>query len=163
MGFTESGRLKVFDFSMGLCVKRSSVLNQRYEMSGICDAPVYAAPEAVLWQPYNEKVDVYSMGMIFWQLLCGGGLPPFAGLRAEDYLLQAVGAGERPLIGPEVDPRLASLIERCWHADPDRRPSAAAIFAIVEDLLEEGPMIRRLVRTLHGLFRRRGSKVLPVD
>ena len=46
------------------------------------------APEVALRQPYNEKVDIFSFGMILWQMLHGAA--PFKGMKREDLLTLAM-------------------------------------------------------------------------
>jgi serine/threonine protein kinase len=46
-------------------------------MSGGTGTLIYMAPEVALNKPYSEKVDIYSFGVILWQL--ASGVAPFAG------------------------------------------------------------------------------------
>ena len=61
IGLTSEGRLKLFDFGLCRCVNKGpdNNLSAAYEMTGHTGSLRYMAPEVVLDQPYNEKVDVY--------------------------------------------------------------------------------------------------------
>ena len=41
-------------------------------MSTACGSPLYMAPEVILNKDYNEKADVFSIGVMAWQLITGG-------------------------------------------------------------------------------------------
>ena len=59
------------------CVKKRVAATDEYEMSGNTGTVIYMAPEVALRQPYTEKADIYSFGMILWQMTTG--TTPFAG------------------------------------------------------------------------------------
>ena len=91
------------------------------------------APEILLGETYNEKVDVYSYAMCLLELVdcnlpwswCGTGAEvPFKVTRGE--------RPDRQLRGAE--PEVAELIKRCWNQDPLRRPSFATIVGELERL-----------------------------
>ena len=68
VGFTSSGILKLFDFGLCTCVRQRRSLNEAYELTGNTGSLRYMAPEVALRQPYTEKVDVYSFGIMVWQM-----------------------------------------------------------------------------------------------
>ncbi|KAJ7952112.1 Protein kinase family protein [Quillaja saponaria] len=79
---------------------------------------------------YTEKADVYSFGMLSFQVLTGK--IPF-----EDNHLQGeksiknIRAGERPLF-PFPSPKyIANLIKKCWQSDPTQRPTFSSICRIL--------------------------------
>lgn len=63
-------------------------------MTGNVGSRAYMAPEVALSQPYTEKVDIYSFGVILWQLLTGQ--TPFADLSEEEYIEKVAKGGLRP-------------------------------------------------------------------
>ena len=93
IGFTADRKLKLFDFGLVCCVQKRSSLDDAYAMSGFTGTVVYMAPEVALRQLYNEKVDVYSFGILFWQLLSGEN--PFAGMSHEQHMERVVRGGQR--------------------------------------------------------------------
>jgi len=62
------GKLKLFDFGLCTCVKRRQSSNESYEMTGNTGSLRYMAPEVALKAPYSEKADVYSFGIMIWQM-----------------------------------------------------------------------------------------------
>ena len=68
VGFTAEGDLKLFDFGLVTCVRSRQDSKTCYEMTGYTGSLRYMAPEVALRLPYNEKVDVYSYGIMVWQM-----------------------------------------------------------------------------------------------
>ncbi|KAF7828167.1 putative serine/threonine-protein kinase [Senna tora] len=82
---------------------------------------------------YSEKADVYSFGMICFELLTGK--VPFEDIyRNGDGSNRNIKAGERPLF-PYPSPKyLVSLIKKCWQTDPNLRPSFSSICRILRSI-----------------------------
>lgn len=75
---------------------------------------------------YTEKADVYSFGMICFELLTGK-IPFEEGHLQGDKMSRNIRLGERPLF-PFPSPKfLTNLTKKCWHGDPNQRPSFSSI------------------------------------
>ncbi len=88
--------------------------------------PRYLAPE--LWQlkPASVQTDLWAVGAMLYELAVGK--PPYPATRALYDLCEAVLAGPpAPLasVAPDVDARLAAVIDCCLDALPERRPASA--------------------------------------
>ena len=98
------------------------------------------APEVFLDQPYNEKVDIYSYGIIIWQVATGQ--MPFKGARIADFGQRVVHSRERPPLNCDgrskgdvrVPPQLASIMEKSWSYNPWERYSATELLHVMSDL-----------------------------
>lgn len=137
IGFTSEKTLKLFDLGLATCVKKSTKCDQTYNMTGYTGTRVYMAPEVAKRQPYNEKVDIYSFGIILWQLLTGEA--PFKGISKDEHLEKVIHGGLRPpLVDSDNEPfpnltaDILDLVERCWNIEPRIRPSCGAILKILE-------------------------------
>ena len=73
IAFAADGTLKIFDFGLCTCVRKrvSSNDSEAYEMTGNTGSLRYMAPEVALQQPYDKRADVYSFGIIVWQMARG--------------------------------------------------------------------------------------------
>jgi len=93
--------------------------------------PLWMAPEVFAGgSHYGPEVDVYSYGIILWELLTRR--EPWAEIEASQYidfqrqLGEALEAGRRPAVDPadaEAHPNFVALMAKCWAGDPQARPT----------------------------------------
>ncbi|AQK59727.1 Protein kinase domain superfamily protein [Zea mays] len=97
-----------------------------------CLQPEWMAPEVLRNEPSNEKCDVYSFGVILWELATMR--VPWSGLNPMQ-VVGAVGFQNRRLeIPKDVDPQVASIISSCWDSDPSKRPSFSQLLSPLKQL-----------------------------
>ena len=87
--------------------------------------PFYAAPELFKKSPYSEKVDVYSFGVLVYEILTGK--LAFRSFDPFQLMMHIIVNGKREPIPDSVTPFGKELIEKCWDSEPDNRPSFASI------------------------------------
>ncbi|CAD8203882.1 unnamed protein product [Paramecium pentaurelia] len=88
------------------------------------------APEIILNKPYDSSVDMFSTGVMFYQLLCGGNYP-FQPTTEEEYLSQILKGPNNIKFVPqdEVLPQeIQELIKRMLHYNPENRLKWSEIF-----------------------------------
>ncbi|KAM1019470.1 hypothetical protein ACFX13_041556 [Malus domestica] len=79
---------------------------------------------------YAEKSDVYSFGMVCFELLTGK--VPFEDSHLQgDKMSRNIRAGERPLFPFYHLRYVTNLTKKCWHSDPNQRPSFSSICRIL--------------------------------
>ena len=88
---------------------------------------MWLAPEIMKKEQYTEKADVFSFGIILWELV--GRAKPFSEYEISKsdftYLLEdQIIAGLRPTVKQEwgCPSEYVELMENCWHGDPKARP-----------------------------------------
>eukprot|EP01104_Vermistella_antarctica_P011534 TRINITY_DN3225_c0_g1_i1.p1 TRINITY_DN3225_c0_g1~~TRINITY_DN3225_c0_g1_i1.p1 ORF type:complete len:2234 (+),score=480.91 TRINITY_DN3225_c0_g1_i1:263-6964(+) len=113
---TASVVAKVADF--GTCQALASTTKGRTVAN-----PVWLAPEIMNSEEYTEKADVYSYGVMLWELVTRKEF--FKEISFMSALEQAVIDGKRPEIPDDCLPEYRSLIEDCWAGNPEDRPSFA--------------------------------------
>ncbi|TVU28876.1 hypothetical protein EJB05_20412 [Eragrostis curvula] len=69
----------------------------------------------------SEKIDVYSFGIVMWELLTGE--EPYSDMRAAEIIGGIVNDSLRPQIPSWCDPEWKALMQSCWSSDPADRPS----------------------------------------
>jgi len=118
---------KVCDFGVSLSVANHTVGRR-------VDCPVWLAPEVMAGKIYTVKADVYSIGVILWELVTREFF--FGEVRFMSQLEDMVLSGKRPAIPDDCPPLFKQLIEQCWHADPEKRPECKEIVARMGQLME---------------------------
>jgi serine/threonine protein kinase len=94
----------------------------------LCDR--YMAPEVIRHESYSSNADVYSFGLVLWQIITRE--VPFAKL-TPIQAAYAVAEGRRPIIPSDTPRRLKEIILSCWHQDSHRRPSFTYITMALAD------------------------------
>lgn len=90
----------------------------------------WMAPEQIQHRPAEKASDVFSFGIILWELLTGD--LPHSSLSAVQAAFAVAHHKQRPKIPDRCPPRIHGLLQDCWLAEPSERPS----FARISDLLK---------------------------
>ncbi|XP_051122376.1 integrin-linked protein kinase 1-like [Andrographis paniculata] len=121
--------LKVGDFGLSKLI-RVQHSHEVYKMTGETGSYRYMAPEVFKHRKYDKKVDVYSFAMILYEMLEGDQpLSAYEPYEAARLLAE----GQRPAFRARgVSHDLRELIEQCWAADMNNRPSFLDILKRLE-------------------------------
>jgi serine/threonine protein kinase len=95
---------------------------------------VHTAPEVIRGEKYSEKADVYSFGIIMWQVVTRK--EPFGGRNFMGVTLDVL-EGKRPQVPSDCDKPLKKLMKRCWHATPSKRPSMEDVVSFFDGHLSD--------------------------
>lgn len=117
--------LKIADFG----VARVEAQNPR-DMTGETGTLGYMAPEVLDGKPYNRKCDVYSFGICLWEIYCCD--MPYPDLSFTDVSSAVVRQNLRPDIPRCCPSSLASIMRKCWDANPDKRPVMDEVVKLLE-------------------------------
>ena len=97
----------------------------------------YIAPEVLHSHKFTQKSDIYSFGIIMYQI--ADGEPPFRNWLSDDNLLaMRICNGLRPEMPDSAPDEYKKLAERCCDADPNNRPKDGwELYNIIRDLMKE--------------------------
>lgn len=137
--------LKIADFG----VARVEAQNPR-DMTGETGTLGYMAPEVLDGKPYNRKCDVYSFGICLWEIYCCD--MPYPDLSFAEVSSAVVRQNLRPDIPRCCPSSLASIMKKCWDANPEKRPEMDEVVGLLEaiDTSKGGGMIPE--DQAHGCF-----------
>lgn len=94
------------------------------------ETPIYVAPEVLRGERYDSKADIYSMGLMFWEMSYGRRVSwDFPADLKREEVLRKVEKGYRPEFLDKVPYEVSlsqwiQLIKKCWEEDPKSRPTA---------------------------------------
>jgi serine/threonine protein kinase len=116
-----------FGLSMAACLLH----NNKKEIYGVVP---YMAPEVFYGKGYSMESDIYSIGIVMWEI--ASGYPPFAHVPHDVHLAKDIYDGKRPEPTPNAPPFYLQLMQSCWHKDPSKRPKAVDIGEMIEEQWE---------------------------
>src|SRR5262245_39051297 len=129
---TESGSIKVLDFGIAKRMSTSTDVDttaRALTVHGvILGTPAYMSPEQAVGQPVDARSDLFSLGVVLYQMLAGER--PFVGESNVTVLRRIVFESPRPLqqITPGIPYELCEVVDRCLAKEAsDRYPDAVAL------------------------------------
>ncbi|AFZ79644.1 protein kinase domain containing protein [Theileria equi strain WA] len=159
-------KLGDFGLTAKLTHKATSPRYSPLDPTGMVGTLHYMAPEQIVGDAYDEKVDIYSAGVVLFEMLS----PPFRTSMERTEILSSFSTLNKQW--PEgfrdrVDYRLLKLLESMLHVDPNKRPSATVILqnelfsyskldlVSLYTVITQYPQSMESAQLLNGIFSRR--------
>lgn len=141
---TDDWQIKFCDFGRARYnTKGDEALKTATLDSGI-DNVAYTAPEVYMDGAYSPKTDVFSVGIVLWELAMriwtGAHQKPYTdlleqGLNSFQILRRTCMQGIRPEIPADMPAALKELIQACWSPDAAQRPTAKELLKRLQDIM----------------------------
>jgi serine/threonine protein kinase len=164
VGFDSTGVLKLFDFGFAISVNssprdqsttcselsssthkpaRSDLSSATQEEHGLlydrCGTPRYMAPEVGLNLGYSFPSDVYSFGILLWEICALD--KPFDSVKTADEFHKAVfKKGARPKLSKHWPTYLSDIMTKCWSNFPNDRPEMSNVKTRLTALAKDASM-----------------------
>ncbi|XP_032689280.1 mucin-5AC-like [Odontomachus brunneus] len=125
---------KIADFGMSRFANEDGeVIETRHGRNAL---PIrWMAPESLIYSLFTTKTDVWSFGILMWEIVTLGSTP-YPDMTARE-VMRNVHNGYRLERPSHCRSELFRVISRCWHADPDRRPEFQTLRRDLAQLLED--------------------------
>jgi len=130
---SETNICKVADFGFS----RDVMANNIYERKSEGRLPIrWMAPEALYDNVYTTKTDVWSFGVLMWEIVTLGSTP-YPGMSGSE-VMKRVREGVRLEKPEHCDREIYNMMFYCWDNDPQERPSFSQLVKDLESLLTQG-------------------------
>jgi serine/threonine protein kinase len=133
-------RLKLGDFGLSRFSTQTNLMSLQRTRGTLA----YVAPEMMDAQPFSPPADIYSTGVVLWEIMArvvGGEYDrpyaEFPNLTIDFQILVQASQGLRPTIPASVPQGIADLISSCWNPDPAVRPSSTEMLVKLDGLRKE--------------------------
>lgn len=128
---SEHNRAKLSDFGLAKVKKET----QSIAAEGPVGTYEWMAPELISGGTYTNKADIFSFGIILWEI--ASRKAPYATEIIRTLIPTKVAQGYREQIPPATPKKISSLMRFCWHTDPTHRPTAPQVVEYLRSDEEE--------------------------
>jgi serine/threonine protein kinase len=136
-----TGQVKVLDFGLAKLARPSGSSRIGTQPGTVVGTLQYVAPEQALGSGIDPRTDIFSLGVVMYEMIAG--VPPFRGETLRQLLHQILDSDPLPLAreGVVLPPPLIDLVNRALKKDPEERPGevreiAATLAAIRPQLAD---------------------------
>lgn len=126
---------RIGDFGMARNMKQSNTGGVYERRSDNTKIPVrWMAPEVLLKNTFTTKSDVFSFGILMWEIVTLGSTP-YHHLETKQVIKAVAEKGERPAKPEYCHDILYRLMSRCWQHEPQLRPTFRELVRSLDELL----------------------------
>ncbi|XP_039218819.1 mast/stem cell growth factor receptor Kit [Crotalus tigris] len=128
------GRItKICDFGLARDIRNDS----NYVVKGNARLPVkWMAPESIFECVYTFESDVWSYGILLWELFSLGS-SPYPGMPVDSKFYKNIKEGYRMFSPEYAPPEIFNTMKSCWDADPVKRPTFKQIVQLIEQQISD--------------------------
>ena len=121
--------VKLCDFGL------SKIYENNNQQTNSSSTMFWMAPEFILKQTFTEKSDIYSLGILIWEIITRDTIP-YKGINEINFLFYDEEKLKiRPKFPDNINIEIRKLIEACWNHEPTNRPDIAFIIESLEVII----------------------------
>ncbi|KAL7985809.1 hypothetical protein Chor_010975 [Crotalus horridus] len=130
---SENNVVKICDFGLA----RDIYKDPDYVRKGSARLPLkWMAPESIFDKVYTTQSDVWSFGVLLWEIFSLGA-SPYPGVQINEEFCQRLKDGTRMRAPEYATAEIYRIMLNCWYGDPKERPTFSDLVEILGDLLQE--------------------------
>ncbi|CAD7964656.1 unnamed protein product [Amoebophrya sp. A25] len=120
---SKEGYCKLGDFGVSRMLESDNAL-----LSSFYGTPLYLSPEIISGSGYTQKTDIWSLGVLLYECVAGGGRMPFSGGNLRDVTNAVLGGRYKAL----AHAGFQEIVRMCLQKDPVKRPNAEDLYQFVK-------------------------------
>nr|XP_046180678.1 vascular endothelial growth factor receptor 3-like isoform X1 [Oncorhynchus gorbuscha] len=130
---SENNVVKICDFGLA----RDIYKDPDYVRKGNARLPLkWMAPESIFDKVYTSQSDVWSFGVLLWEIFSLGA-SPYPGVQIDEDFCKRLKDGTRMRAPETASPEIYGIMLACWQGEPRERPPFQALVDILGDLLQD--------------------------
>uniref|UniRef100_A0A3B4X9G2 Vascular endothelial growth factor receptor 3 n=1 Tax=Seriola lalandi dorsalis TaxID=1841481 RepID=A0A3B4X9G2_SERLL len=133
---SENNIVKICDFGLA----RDIYKDPDYVRKGNARLPLkWMAPESIFDKVYTSQSDVWSFGVLLWEIFSLGA-SPYPGVQIDEDFCKRLKDGVRMRAPETASPEIYGIMLACWQGEPKERPTFPALVQILGDLLQDNSL-----------------------
>ncbi|XP_059201767.1 vascular endothelial growth factor receptor 3 [Centropristis striata] len=133
---SENNIVKICDFGLA----RDIYKDPDYVRKGNARLPLkWMAPESIFDKVYTSQSDVWSFGVLLWEIFSLGA-SPYPGVQIDEDFCKRLKDGVRMRSPETASPEIYGIMLACWQGEPKERPTFPALVQILGDLLQDNSL-----------------------
>uniref|UniRef100_A0A3Q3H2H1 Vascular endothelial growth factor receptor 3 n=1 Tax=Labrus bergylta TaxID=56723 RepID=A0A3Q3H2H1_9LABR len=133
---SENNIVKICDFGLA----RDIYKDPDYVRKGNARLPLkWMAPESIFDKVYTSQSDVWSFGVLLWEIFSLGA-SPYPGVQIDEDFCKRLKDGVRMRAPETASPEIYGIMLACWHGEPKERPPFPSLVQILGDLLQDNSL-----------------------
>uniref|UniRef100_A0A665UV74 Vascular endothelial growth factor receptor 3 n=1 Tax=Echeneis naucrates TaxID=173247 RepID=A0A665UV74_ECHNA len=133
---SENNIVKICDFGLA----RDIYKDPDYVRKGNARLPLkWMAPESIFDKVYTSQSDVWSFGVLLWEIFSLGA-SPYPGVQIDEDFCKRLKDGVRMRAPETASPEIYGIMLACWQGEPKERPTFPSLMQILGDLLQDNSL-----------------------
>ncbi|XP_047440704.1 vascular endothelial growth factor receptor 3 isoform X2 [Mugil cephalus] len=133
---SENNIVKICDFGLA----RDIYKDPDYVRKGNARLPLkWMAPESIFDKVYTSQSDVWSFGVLLWEIFSLGA-SPYPGVQIDEEFCKRLKDGFRMRAPETASPEIYGIMLACWQGEPKERPMFPGLVQILGDLLQDNSL-----------------------